>query len=93
MEKYIDREKLIKAVCRQYQGDMNTFFAKPNDFIALIEDQKILKPIKTGVVREIFEEICGITDLFAQGLIDKLEFYDILAELKKKYTEGNNDKS
>ena len=42
---------------------------------------------KSEVAREIFEEIDGITDLFAKGLIGELEMYDKLAELKKKYTE------
>ena len=41
---------------------------------------------KSEVAREIFEEIDGITDLFAKGLIGELEMYDKLAELKKKYT-------
>jgi hypothetical protein len=38
---------------------------------------------------EIFEEIDGITDLFAKGLIGELEMYDKLAELKKKYIGGD----
>ena len=50
--------------------------------------QKALKNAKADVAREIFEEIDGITDLFAKGLIGELEMYDKLAELKKKYTEG-----
>lgn len=41
--------------------------------------------IELEVAREIFEEIDGITDLFAKGLIGELEMYDKLAELKKKY--------
>ena len=38
MRKYIDQEELIKTVCKEYQGCMNTFFAKPNDFVTMIED-------------------------------------------------------
>ena len=41
-------------------------------------------------VGEIFEEIDDITDLFAKGLIDELEMYDKLAELKKKYTKSED---
>ena len=44
-----------------------------------------------AIAREIFEEIDGITDLFAKGLIGELEMYDKLAELKKKYTEATNE--
>lgn len=40
---------------------------------------------KQEIAREIFEEIDGITDLVAKGLIGELEFYDKIAELKKKY--------
>ena len=42
-------------------------------------------------VGEIFEEIDDITDLFAKGLIDELEMYDKLAELKKKYTKSEDN--
>lgn len=38
MTEYVEKEALIKAVCQQYKGTMNTFFAKPNDFVSMIED-------------------------------------------------------
>ena len=41
--------------------------------------------IKAETAREIFFELDGITDLFAKGLIEELEFYDMLAALKKKH--------
>ncbi len=44
--------------------------------------------IKSEVAREIFEQVDGITDLLAKGLVGELEFYDMLAELKKKYTNN-----
>ena len=44
---------------------------------------------QTEVAREIFEQVDGITDLLAKGLVGELEFYDMLAELKKKYLEDN----
>lgn len=47
---------------------------------------------KQEVARELFEEIDGVTDLFAKGLIGELEMYDKLAELKKKYTKEGEDK-
>lgn len=43
----------------------------------------------SAVAREIFEDVDGITDLFAKGIIGELEMYDMLADLKKKYeSEG-----
>lgn len=48
---------------------------------------------KQEVAMEIFEEIDGITDLFAKGLIGELEMYDMLAELKKKYPEEKDNES
>lgn len=47
---------------------------------------------QSEVTREIFEEIDGITDLFAKGLIGELEMYDKLAEFKKKRTEGEDER-
>ena len=38
MPEYIEKEALIKTVCEQYRGAMNTFFAQPNDFVCIIED-------------------------------------------------------
>ena len=43
--------------------------------------------LKAEVAREIFEELDGITDLFAKGLVEELAMYDMIAALKKKYTE------
>ena len=52
MPEYIEKEALIKTVCDQYKGAMNTFFAKPNDFISIIEDAPaadvIVLPCKVG---------------------------------------------
>lgn len=42
MAEYIDKEALIKNVCYQYQGGMNTFLAKPNDFVQMVEDAPVL---------------------------------------------------
>lgn len=50
----------------------------------------VVEKAREDVAREIFEEIDGITDLVAKGLIGELEFYDKIAELKKKYTESEN---
>jgi hypothetical protein len=47
----------------------------------------LYKKTRQRVAKQIFEEIDGITDLFAKGLIGELEMYDKLAELKNKYTE------
>ncbi len=38
-KEYIEREALINTVCAQYQGGMNTFWAKPNDFVRMVEDE------------------------------------------------------
>ena len=39
-------------------------------------------------VEKIFEELDGITDLVAKGLINEFEFYDMLAELRNKHVVG-----
>ena len=41
-------------------------------------------------VERIFKNIDGITDLFAKGIISELEMYDMIANLKKKYTESED---
>ena len=45
---YIERQALIDKVCEQYRGAMNTFWAKPNDFIKLIEDAPSVDVVKIG---------------------------------------------
>ena len=37
---------------------------------------------------KIFDEIEGVSGLFAQGLIEEREFFDILKELRKEYIGG-----
>ena len=71
----VDKEELIKAL--RYDRDQYEKGFAAGRCAANID-----------VAREIFEEMDGITDLFAQGLICELKMYDMLAELKKKYTEG-----
>ena len=51
------------------------------------DKEVFLRDAKTEVAREIFEELDGITDLFAKGLVEELAMYDMIAALKKKYTE------
>jgi hypothetical protein len=41
MTEYIEKEALIRTVCEQYKGSMNTFLAKPNDFVQMVEDAPI----------------------------------------------------
>ena len=38
MDEYVEKNALIRSVCATYSGCMNTFFAKPNDFVNIIED-------------------------------------------------------
>ena len=38
MNKYIEKDALLRSVCDAYPGAMNSFFAKPNDFVNMIED-------------------------------------------------------
>lgn len=42
MNEYVEKSALIRSVCETYPGAMNTFFAKPNDFVNIIEDAPVL---------------------------------------------------
>ena len=75
----VDKEELIKAL----RYDRDQYDKGYRDGCAGQYDH-----IKREVAREIFEEIDGITDLFAKGLITELEMYDEIAKRKKKHTEG-----
>ncbi len=55
--------------------------------VAIGKVSDMVSESKREVAREIFEQVDGITDLLAKGLVGELEFYDMLSELKKKYTE------
>lgn len=42
MDNYVNREQLIKTICQEYQGRMTSFLARPNDFVAMIENSPVL---------------------------------------------------
>jgi hypothetical protein len=41
MDKFINRKTLIESVNKEYQGCMNGFYAKPSDFVQIIEDSPV----------------------------------------------------
>lgn len=75
MARYIDADALLDRL--------------PNDLPYKASVKRVLMQApEVDVVQKIFEELDGITDLFAKGLIEEFEMYDMLSELKKKHTEG-----
>ena len=99
MARYIDLEELVKRINDNIKAD-------PMDDIsesALIEwckDECIRQAYamprtdvvpKSEVAREIFEEIDELIFQHGRGDLADKYFYLAMDELKKKYTEGNND--
>jgi hypothetical protein len=59
-----------------------------------IDYQKALNIIKAEVAREIFMDIDRVVEKYSMGDIEYPAFLNIIAELKKKYTEdSNNDRT
>ena len=52
------------------------------------DKQKVIDEAKSEVAREIFEEIDKILDNYSIILDGEIGFFSLIAELKKKYTEG-----
>lgn len=101
MPRYIDSDKLIEMCKRQIECEWNTIAAPGSwadvfqDFSDLVEqtptadvvprsEVEKLEETRADVAREIFEEI-NVTwsESYSVG-----EFFEDIAELKKKYTEG-----
>ena len=84
MARYIDADALMEKLLSRLKDGEVLYRISPQE----IDDAPTADVVpKSEVAREIFEQVDGITDLFAKGLVGELEFYDMLAELKKKYTE------
>ena len=84
---YADSQKKWEEAYEKLEQD-NIFLRKTiaeNAQQALEVTLEEIEKTKVEVVREIFEEMDGVTELFMKGLIEELEMYDMLAELKKKY--------
>ena len=99
--RYIDADKLIEMCKRQIECEWNTIAAPGSwadafqDFSDLVEqtptadvvprsEVEKLEETRADVAREIFEEINVIwSESYSVG-----EFFEDIAELKKKYTEG-----
>ena len=60
MDEYVKKSELIEEVGRQYGGCMNTFFAKPNDFVQIIEDAPATDVVKNFAER-VVQTICDNT--------------------------------
>lgn len=79
MAEYIDKEALIKTVCYQYQGGMNTFLAKPNDFVQMVEDAPVL--VLAGERHGHWEKgnllfsICGLAKCSVCGDLNERTYY------------------
>jgi hypothetical protein len=85
MARYIDADKLNKKKKYQFRTEGMPFpksewFIKADDLYSA----PTADVVPRSEVEKIFEEMDGITDLFAKGLIGELEMYDKLAELKKE---------
>ncbi len=74
----------------QAKHDLQLQFEEYRKLVRALSGE-IEKAVSVKVARDIFEQVDGITDLLAKGLVGELEFYDMLAELKKKYTEGETN--
>ena len=95
---YINKETLIKNVCHQYQGVMNTFLAKPNDFVQMIEDAPGVElPKKCGFWKKgnIILSIFGLAVCSECGIVNERTYYcpncGAMMDVERKVTK--NEKS
>ena len=99
MARYIDAEALTDYMLERYNdlcekhGDCDHYTTGYGDAIDVIEIAPTADVVpKSEVVREIFEEIDDLMIDHARGDIDNHWLYVGIEKLKKKYTEGGEDK-
>lgn len=95
MDNYINKDELIKTVCKEYQGCMNTFFAKPNDFVTMIEDAPIIVLAQERVAHwergNIFYSLFGLVKCSACGHANEKTFYCPLCGARMDTERSSNN--